>query len=145
MSVRQISSPFHPHSSNVSKHRFCMQLHERVPAPYHIVQTHGSTGTCMTHVCAKEAAHSIHAIVPPFTYRDDGVFMMPPFIAAYGAASNNQTLLQIAYDQCRLYRNALRQYGPTGPLWGHIFSDDDGGWWVDQGLWSTGELSFFCI
>ena len=70
--------------------------------------------------------------------RADGVYMGFPFIAAYGAVTNNQTLLQIAYDNCRLYRDALLQDGPTGKLWAHIYSDDNKTF-VDPGLWATGE------
>lgn len=33
----------------------------------------------------------------------DGVYMGPPFFALYGLMTNNQTLLQLAYDQVRLY------------------------------------------
>jgi len=35
-------------------------------------------------------------------YWSDGVFMGFPFLAYYGAVFNNSTLLQEAYDQCRL-------------------------------------------
>jgi rhamnogalacturonyl hydrolase YesR len=70
-------------------------------------------------------------------YWADGVYMGFPFIAYYGAVTNNATLLQIAYDQCRLYRDALILDGPTGKLWGHIYSDDTKAW-IDQGLWGTG-------
>jgi hypothetical protein len=59
-----------------------------------------------------------------------------PFIAAYGAVTSNQTLLMEAYTQCKLYRNALLQPGPTGPLWAHIALDD--GSFSDPGLWATG-------
>jgi len=69
-------------------------------------------------------------------YWADGVYMGFPFIAAYGAVTNNQALLKEAYTQCKLYRDALIQPGPTGPLWAHIF--DDNGTFVDQGLWATG-------
>lgn len=69
--------------------------------------------------------------------RADGVFMAPPFIAYYGAVFENSTILQEAYDQCRLYRNALLQDGPTGPLWAHIYDDVSTSWW-DKGLWATG-------
>ena len=61
-----------------------------------------------------------------------------PFIAYFGAVTDNATLLQISYDQCRLYRNALLLDGPTGKLWGHIY-DDDTHEWVDKGIWATGQ------
>ncbi|KAH7885496.1 hypothetical protein F5I97DRAFT_1956827 [Phlebopus sp. FC_14] len=72
-----------------------------------------------------------------YVCRADGVYMGFPFIAYYGGVTNNQTLLQIAYDQCRLYRDALILDGPTGKLWGHIY-DDDNNTWIDQGIWGTG-------
>lgn len=70
-------------------------------------------------------------------YWADGVFMGPPFIAYYGAVTSNQTLLQLAYDNCRLYRSALRVKGPYGYAWGHIY-DDDTKTWSDKGIWGTG-------
>ncbi|KAG1901410.1 uncharacterized protein F5891DRAFT_1187693 [Suillus fuscotomentosus] len=70
-------------------------------------------------------------------YWADGVYMGFPFIAYFGAVTNNATLLQIAYDQCRLYRDALILDGPTGKLWGHIYSDDNKTW-IDEGIWGTG-------
>ncbi|KAG2123805.1 Six-hairpin glycosidase-like protein [Suillus clintonianus] len=70
-------------------------------------------------------------------YWADGVYMGFPFIAYFGAVTNNATLLQIAYDQCRLYRDALILDGPTGKLWGHIYSDDTKEW-IDEGIWGTG-------
>ncbi|EJC98921.1 uncharacterized protein FOMMEDRAFT_170730 [Fomitiporia mediterranea MF3/22] len=70
-------------------------------------------------------------------YWDDGVFMAPPFLAYYGAVTKKQELLQMAFDNVRLYRDALLIDGPTGKLWGHIFSEDDGTWW-DKGIWATG-------
>lgn len=65
--------------------------------------------------------------------------MGPPFIAFYGGTTNNQTLLQTAYDQVRLYRNALLIDGPTGKLWAHIYSDDTKSF-DDEGIWGTGEF-----
>jgi len=66
-------------------------------------------------------------------YWADGVYMGFPFIAYYGAVTGNQTLLQIAYDQCRLYRDALLIDGPTGKLWAHIY-DDSTKTWSDKGI-----------
>jgi rhamnogalacturonyl hydrolase YesR len=63
-----------------------------------------------------------------------------PFIAYFGAVTNNATLLQVAYDQCRLYRDALILDGPTGKLWGHIYSEDSNEW-VDKGIWGTGQYT----
>ena len=63
--------------------------------------------------------------------------MVPPFLAYYGVLTNNQTLAQLAYDQCRLYRSYLVDDDADG-MWKHItlgsFSDD--------GHWSTG-MPFF--
>ncbi|TDL22133.1 Six-hairpin glycosidase [Rickenella mellea] len=70
-------------------------------------------------------------------YWADGMFMGFPFLAIYGAVADNQTIVQNAYDQCRLYRDALLIDGPTGKLWAHIFSDDTQQF-SDQGLWGTG-------
>ena len=65
------------------------------------------------------------------------MFMGFPFIAMYGAVSNNQTLLQVAYDQCRLFRDALLVDTPNGPLWAHIY-DDDSQSFSDRGTWASG-------
>ncbi|KAK8853391.1 hypothetical protein IAR55_004095 [Kwoniella newhampshirensis] len=62
----------------------------------------------------------------------DSVYMVPPFLAYYGAVNNNQTLIQIAYQQCSLYRNALRQ---SNGLWYHIV---DGTGTSDPNPWATG-------
>ncbi|KAH7100249.1 Six-hairpin glycosidase [Auriculariales sp. MPI-PUGE-AT-0066] len=70
-------------------------------------------------------------------YWADGMFMGPPFIAQYGTLVAQQDLIQMGYDQCSLYRQALIRDGPTGRLWGHIWSDDTQAW-VDGGLWGTG-------
>ncbi|ORY31626.1 hypothetical protein BCR39DRAFT_525995 [Naematelia encephala] len=50
-------------------------------------------------------------------YWADFVYMVPPFLAYYGALHNNQSLLQEAYTQCSLYRGQLRQ---SSGLWNHI-------------------------
>jgi rhamnogalacturonyl hydrolase YesR len=70
-------------------------------------------------------------------YWADGVYMGFPFIAYAGGVTGNQTLLQLAYDNVRLYRDALLLPGPTGPLWGHLFDDESQQFW-DAGLWATG-------
>lgn len=58
--------------------------------------------------------------------------MVPPFLAYYGALTNNVTLMQEAYTQCKLYRNYLRD--PSG-LWRHIVMGPSG---QDPGYWATG-------
>jgi len=61
--------------------------------------------------------------------------MAPPFIAYFGALQDDdggQALLQIAYDQIRLYRDAL--FDEDVSLWRHITL----GSWQDTGYWATG-------
>ncbi|GAA5994052.1 hypothetical protein JCM5350_004660 [Sporobolomyces pararoseus] len=62
----------------------------------------------------------------------DFVYMVPPFLAYYGALTKNTSLLDAAYDQCRLYRQYL--LAPNIGLWRHIALGDS----PDPGLWSTG-------
>ncbi|KDR83455.1 hypothetical protein GALMADRAFT_274901 [Galerina marginata CBS 339.88] len=64
----------------------------------------------------------------------DFVYMVPPFIAYYGSLQggvDGRTLLQAAYDQCRLYRDALRD---DSGLWRHITL----GSFEDKTHWATG-------
>ncbi|GJE84408.1 six-hairpin glycosidase [Phanerochaete sordida] len=66
----------------------------------------------------------------------DFVYMAPPFIAYFGAlagGSSETTLLQLAYDQCRLYRNYLRD---DNGLWKHIVLGDQAS--QDFRHWGTG-------
>ena len=51
--------------------------------------------------------------------------MVPPFLAYYGVLSNNQTLVQAAYDQCRLYRQYLVD-DDAGGMWKHIVLGSSG-------------------
>lgn len=65
----------------------------------------------------------------------DFVYMAPPFIAYFGVLQNDdggQALLQIAYDQIRLYRDAL--FDVDASLWRHVTL----GSWQDSGHWATG-------
>ncbi|KAH9814594.1 hypothetical protein DFH28DRAFT_1027724 [Melampsora americana] len=62
------------------------------------------------------------------------MYMIPPFIAYYGAQTLNITLLQLAYDQIRLYRTAMQD--PVTKTWRHILFGDQAA--QDPGLWSTG-------
>lgn len=69
-------------------------------------------------------------------HRADFVYMAPPFIAYYGALQGGDTawwLLQLAYDQCRLYRNYLRD---EPGLWRHIVLGDESS--QDASHWGTG-------
>ena len=59
--------------------------------------------------------------------------MVPPFLAYYGVLTQNETLLQIAYDQCRLYRQYLVD-DDAGGMWKHIVLGKN----TDSGHWSTG-------
>ncbi|KAI0347412.1 Six-hairpin glycosidase [Trametopsis cervina] len=64
----------------------------------------------------------------------DFVYMAPPFIAYYGALAGGAVetkLLQEAYDQCRLYRNYLRD---ESGLWRHIVLGNG----TDDRHWGTG-------
>ena len=66
--------------------------------------------------------------------RSDFVYMVPPFLAYYGVISQNQTLLQAAYDQCKLYRQYLVD-DDAGGMWKHIVLGN----FQDEGHWTTGE------
>ena len=67
------------------------------------------------------------------TPRSDFVYMVPPFLAYYGVLNKNQTMLQLAYDQCRLYRQALVD-DDAGGMWRHITGNT-----TDSGHWTTGK------
>ncbi|SNX85440.1 uncharacterized protein MEPE_04149 [Melanopsichium pennsylvanicum] len=68
----------------------------------------------------------------------DAVYMMPPFLSFYGMITRNNTLLQTAYDQIRLYRDSMRlTTGTSTNLWGHILIPDNRTW-TDGGAWATG-------
>ena len=72
--------------------------------------------------------------------RADFVYMVPPFIAYFGALQNDTgglALLQIAYDQISLYRDAL--FDADVSLWRHITL----GSWEDSGHWATGAQIFW--
>ena len=59
--------------------------------------------------------------------------MVPPFLAYYGALQGGEEgtkLLQMAYDQIRLYRDALVDDG----LWRHVIYGE----WEDDTHWATG-------
>lgn len=61
--------------------------------------------------------------------------MVPPFIAYYGALQNDKSLLIEAYNQCRLYRDALQAGNtPGNPLLKHIVL----GSFQDNTHWATG-------
>ncbi|KAF8751202.1 Glycoside hydrolase family 105 protein [Rhizoctonia solani] len=62
----------------------------------------------------------------------DFIYMVPPFLAYYGASTSNASLVSEAHNQIKLYRDVLRDK-PTG-IWQHIRQ----GSFEDRGLWSTG-------
>ncbi|KAH8830616.1 Six-hairpin glycosidase [Flagelloscypha sp. PMI_526] len=62
----------------------------------------------------------------------DFVYMVPPFLATYGAFQKNLTLLEESFNQISLYRDALHDEA-TG-LWRHIALGN----WTDDNLWATG-------
>ena len=76
----------------------------------------------------------------------DYVYMVPPFLAYYGAATGNESVARMAYDQIRLYRQYLKDNGTSsgkGPstngLWQHMAfgSGADGGFWSTGNAWAA--------
>ncbi|KIY72983.1 hypothetical protein CYLTODRAFT_417495 [Cylindrobasidium torrendii FP15055 ss-10] len=67
----------------------------------------------------------------------DSVFMVPPFLAYYGALAGGDReveLLNEAYTQISLYRDALLDYDSGSGLWKHIVLGTS----VDSTHWATG-------
>ncbi|KAF7297380.1 hypothetical protein MIND_00971500 [Mycena indigotica] len=75
----------------------------------------------------------------------DFMYMAPPFIAYFGADTNNESLVETAYRQCGFQREVLlfqsdsKTPSPAGSsatngLWQHIIGPQS----ADHGLWSTG-------
>lgn len=64
----------------------------------------------------------------------DFVYMVPPFLAYYGALQKNRTLMDEAFHQIELYRDQLHDDGANN-LWKHIVMGGSG---EDPGHWSTG-------
>ncbi|KAI0296737.1 Six-hairpin glycosidase-like protein [Multifurca ochricompacta] len=64
----------------------------------------------------------------------DSVYMVPPFLAYYGVTTGNQSMLQEAYTQVKLYRSYLSDISANG-LWQHVVLGSGG---TDPGHWSTG-------
>ncbi|KAK4542299.1 hypothetical protein LTR36_006952 [Oleoguttula mirabilis] len=66
----------------------------------------------------------------------DAVSMVPPFLAYYGVAMNDITLIKTAFKQIQLYRDVLSvSRGPKKGLWKHIVGPSE---MADDGCWSTG-------
>ncbi|KAG8801496.1 hypothetical protein FRC17_006641, partial [Serendipita sp. 399] len=64
----------------------------------------------------------------------DSVYMVPPFLAYYGALHSNTTLMDEAFEQISLYRDKLHDKD-AHDLWRHVVM---GGTGEDPGHWSTG-------
>ncbi|KDQ16545.1 hypothetical protein BOTBODRAFT_144610 [Botryobasidium botryosum FD-172 SS1] len=62
----------------------------------------------------------------------DSVYMVPPFLAYYGAVTKSRTVLNEAYTQIKLYRTHLLDVQKG--VWRHVAE----GQWHDDGLWATG-------
>ncbi|KAF9254687.1 hypothetical protein L218DRAFT_885743 [Marasmius fiardii PR-910] len=63
----------------------------------------------------------------------DFIYMAPPFIAYYGAATGDLRYLEEGINQCGLYRQVLRDVTRSN-LWKHIVGPTH----PDPGVWSTG-------
>ncbi|EIN04180.1 Six-hairpin glycosidase [Punctularia strigosozonata HHB-11173 SS5] len=63
----------------------------------------------------------------------DFVYMVPPTLAYYGVITGNQSMVQFAYNQVKLYRNYLIDTHANN-LWKHVLM----GSFNDTGHWSTG-------
>ncbi|SGY79139.1 BQ5605_C008g05053 [Microbotryum silenes-dioicae] len=63
--------------------------------------------------------------------------MVPPFLAYYGTINANMSLIQEAYDQCRLYRQNLLT--ASSGLYKHILwgSNPDPGYWATGNAWAA--------
>jgi len=88
----------------------------------------------LSDVVPKTADGAISHRVSEVQLWSDFMYMVPPFLAYYGAMTGNRTLLEQAHDQARLYRDHLRDK-KTG-LWRHVVMGDE---WDDEGFWTTGQ------
>ncbi|GAA5849294.1 hypothetical protein JCM9279_006440 [Rhodotorula babjevae] len=59
--------------------------------------------------------------------------MVPPFLAYYGAATSDRSMVEQAYTQLKLYRSHLQS--TTSGSWKHVVGGNS---FTDAGLWSTG-------
>lgn len=75
----------------------------------------------------------------------DFIYMAPPALAYWAVQTNNVTLLNVAIQQCNLYRDILaipvnedgdKNSWHAAGLWRHIIGPPDGN--NDNGIWSTG-------
>ncbi|KAI5822927.1 hypothetical protein K523DRAFT_287417 [Schizophyllum commune Tattone D] len=82
---------------------------------------------------AKTGDGAISHRVEPVSLWSDFISMVPTSFAYAGVLSGNQSYVEEAYHQIKLYRNYLRDTN-AGNLWHHIVY----GWWDDAGHWTTG-------
>ncbi|KAL1701744.1 stretch-activated Ca2+-permeable channel component-domain-containing protein [Schizophyllum commune] len=82
---------------------------------------------------AKTGDGAISHRVEPVSLWSDFISMVPTSFAYAGVLSGNQSYVEEAYHQIKLYRNYLRDAN-AGNLWHHIVY----GWWDDAGHWTTG-------
>jgi rhamnogalacturonyl hydrolase YesR len=64
--------------------------------------------------------------------------MVPPSLAFAGVLLNNQTLVNIAHEQCQLYRQAMRN--ESAGLWAHILLGtgiEDRNRWLTGNAWAA--------
>lgn len=64
--------------------------------------------------------------------------MVPPSLAFAGVVLNNQTLVSIAHEQCRLYREGMRDQ--SSGLWAHILLGEgvsDPNRWLTGNAWAA--------
>jgi len=62
----------------------------------------------------------------------DFIYMVPPYLAYYGALRPYKSLMDAAYLQCKFYRSNL--IDKKKHLWKHVVM----GSWEDTGFWATG-------
>ncbi|KAL1729191.1 stretch-activated Ca2+-permeable channel component-domain-containing protein [Schizophyllum commune] len=82
---------------------------------------------------AKTGDGAISHRVEPVSLWSDFISMVPTSFAYAGVLSGNQSYVEEAYHQIKLYRDYLRDAN-AGNLWHHIVY----GWWDDAGHWTTG-------
>ncbi|KAG9038822.1 hypothetical protein FRB95_014371 [Tulasnella sp. JGI-2019a] len=86
------------------------------------------------------AAGAISHRVASVALWSDFIYMVPPFLAYYGAVTNNLSLILESYNQISLYRSAL--FSSNVSLWQHIYCPGDyspvDNNFNDTGHWSTG-------
>lgn len=69
----------------------------------------------------------------------DFIYMVPPFLAYQGVATNDEGLLREAVNQIGLYRDVLRD--PESGVWAHIAGDGSDGTWSTGNGWALGGMA----